>query len=168
MERSDKRTASSIWNLITNCHSNKILIKDIIAGVNITNPMKVAQSFQSEFQERYKPCVADCSEFLETLRASKEVFHQNVRWKFRYASIKKVIKKIDGLKKSTMSGPDQIQTGFLKAIKHQVAPILTQLINMTIFQQFYPASLVEGRRIVVYKEKIQIKRPPAHIVRWQP
>ena len=45
------------------------------------------------------------------------------------------------------------QAAFLKAIKHQVAPILTQLINMTISRQFYPANLVEGRTIPVYKGK---------------
>ena len=56
-----------------------------------------------------------------------------------------------------MAGPDQIQAQFLKAIKHQVAPILTQLTNMMIASQCYPAGLVEGRTIPVYKGKSKEK-----------
>lgn len=55
----------------------------------------------------------------------RDVFHPNVKWKFRYARVEELIKAIDGLKKSTMSGLDQIQTGFLKATKYKVAPKLT-------------------------------------------
>lgn len=102
-------------------------------------PRELTQVFRHEFVERNKPCAADSCDIQELVKASSGVFHPSAKWKFKHVSTTEIIKAINGLKNSTMAGPDQIQTSFLKAIKHQVAPILTQLINMLIARQFYPA-----------------------------
>ena len=123
----------------------------------MTEPGELAEVFRNEFIERNKPSAADGCEIQELVKSSSEEFHPSKKWKFKFVDTTQVIKAINALKNSNMAGPDQIQAQFLKAVKYQVAPILTQLTNMMISSQCYPAKLVEGRTIPVYKGKSKVK-----------
>ena len=123
----------------------------------MSEPAELAEVFKKEFMERNKPCAADECQIQELIKISSDVFHPIKKWKFKFVDTTQVIKAINSLKNSNMAGPDQIQAQFLKAVKYQVAPILTQLTNMMIASQCYPATLVEGRTIPVYKGKSKAK-----------
>ena len=109
----------------------------------MTEPGELAEVFRNEFIERNKPCASDGCELQELVKSSSEEFHPTKKWKFKFVDTTQVIKATNALKNSNMAGPDQIQAQLT------VAPILTQLTNMMIASQWYPAKLVEGRTIPV-------------------
>ena len=62
--------------------------------------------------------------------------------------------------KSTMSGLNQIQAGFIKAVTHKVGPFLSQLINIIIPCRHYSTEIVKGRTVPVYKNRNEDKLSP--------
>jgi hypothetical protein len=79
---------------------------------------------------------------------------ENITCSFKLASIHPddVLKILSNVKKSSSCGSDEIGSCVLKLIKHEITPVLTHIINLSISHQTFPVLWKHAKVIPLHKK----------------
>ena len=132
-------------------HANKQLINKITYGNKIiTDPKEISCAFNDYFSNVGKklsekfPSQSDFRKYMKTNQANSIYITPII--------VQEVITEISKLKTNKSSGPDNIPPKVIKCVSQQIAPILTEIFNLSLEQGVYPEFLKRSKVIALFKK----------------